>query len=316
MLRYLSIASLLLLAAGKAAAQKQLFNPGYIVLAASPADTLRGEVDLYAADKARPRIQFRTAAGAVSTYSIDELAAAGDASGLSYRRCSVPVGDAQKPVLLQVLAAGKINLYLDPTASLPALYYLEKAGYGVMPLKRGQFVQVLQTSFADCPTASTTVASGGNYEYSGTALRRYVTNYNRCLAPQQAPAPATSAIAPSATASAAKEPIRWMVQAGVARVSFFYPFTTRKEAMPGPLVPTVGLLFSLPINSHLAFLTGCTYTSFRSDQTFETRTYTGNNYVQTEHYESKGMLFRWPLLARVTLRRPERVWRPYLQGGF
>ncbi|WP_207890993.1 outer membrane beta-barrel protein [Hymenobacter edaphi] len=287
--------------------QQGFFRPGYLVLATAPADTLRGEVDLYRAGRTQAQVQFRSQPqGPARTYDLSEVRATGDESGLRYRRCEVPRGDTKVLAMLQVLVAGPASLYQDPTGKLPATFYLDKPGQAPMPLKREQFVQVLQTTFADCPTATTTVAYMGRYLYAASELRRYVVNYNRCRYPR--------ATVQSAYIAPIKEQVRWGAQVGVARLSIYYPYTDREEPTTGPLTPTFGLLTTLPLTNHLAFNTGFTHSSFRSADTFA-RPVIGTDYIRTYRYQTKGSVVRWPLAVRVTLRRPETVWRPYVQGG-
>ncbi|GAB3829275.1 hypothetical protein GCM10028821_15700 [Hymenobacter jeollabukensis] len=292
--------------------QKGFFRPGYVVLATAPADTLRGEVDLNRAGHTQAQVQFRSGQQAARTYGLRELLAAGDDSGRRYRRCEVPQGENKVVAMLQVLVAGQASLYQDPTGKLPATFYLDKPAQAPMPLKREQFVQVLQTSFADCPTVNTTVAYMGRYIYEASELRRYVVNYNRCRYPS---APVQSAyIAPTKNQVLTKDFVRWGVQVGVARVSIYYPYSARETSMTASLTPALGLLTTLPLSNHFGFSTGFTYTNFRSDNTFVLPV-AGTTYMRTYHYQTKGALVRWPLAMRVTLRRPETVWRPYLQGG-
>ncbi|WP_460676519.1 hypothetical protein [Hymenobacter coalescens] len=305
-----------LLTHSAALAQQSFYRPGYVVLAAAPADTVRGEVDLFKADRAQPEVHFRTAAAAdVRVYGLGDLLAAGDDSGLHVRRCTVPRGEANVPALLQVMVAGRASLYLDPTGKLPATYYLDKPGVAPMPLKPGQFAQVLQTSFADCPTVNTQVAYAGKYVYSAESLRRYVVNYNRCVFPT---APVrVQPLAPKQTVSRHdrnRERIRLGMQLGAAQVYMYYPFTSQKKAVAGPVTPTFGVLLTLPLSNYFGFVTGITHSSFRSDNTIE-RPLDGMTHIRATRYQTEGSLLRWPLTARVTLRRPESSWRPYAQGG-
>jgi hypothetical protein len=286
--------------------QRSYFRPGYVVLATAPTDTVRGEVDLYRAGRTRSLVQLRTAQQPARAYGIDEVLAAGDESGLRYRRREVPQGESSVLAMLQVVVAGPTSLYQDPTGKLPATFYLEKPGQVPMPLKREQFVQVLQTSFADCPTVNTEVAYMGKYVYSAAELRRYVVNYNRCVAPQ--------AVVQSQHVAPTKDRVRVGLQVGVAQLSIYYPYSARKESVKGPLTPTLGLLTTLPLSNHVGFNTGFTLSSFRSDNAFN-QPVAGTPYTRTYHYQTKGAVVRWPLLLRVTLRRPEAAWRPYLQGG-
>ncbi|RTQ47170.1 PorT family protein [Hymenobacter gummosus] len=282
--------------------QKGAFRAGYVVLAATPADTLRGEVDLYRAGRVQPQVLFRTAQQAPRTYGLDELLAAGDATGLQYRRCQVPKGEANVPAMLQVLVAGPASLYSDPTGQLPAPFYLDKPGRQPMPLKREQFMQVLETAFADCPSLS----GSRRYVYAASELRQYVAYYNRCVYPQ--------ATMQNQPVSRSKDRVRLGVQAGLARVFFYRPYRAGGKALPGTLTPTFGLLATLPLNNHFAVFTGFTYNGYRSDNSFS-ELIPGSSYLRTYRYQTKGSVVRWPLALRITARRPEALWRPYFQAG-
>lgn len=285
-----------------AQAQNGTFRPGYVVLAAAPTDTLRGEVDLYRAGRAQPQVQFRTAQQSARTYGLDELLAAGDDTSLRYRRCQVPQGDNNVLAMLQVLVAGQASLYADPTGQLPAPFYLDKPGKSPMPLKREQFVQVLQTTFADCPSMQGIT----RYVYAAQELRQYVATYNRCAYPQ--------AVMQSQVVTRSKDRVRLGVQAGLARLWFFYPYMVDDKPLAGPLTPTFGLLATLPFTNHFAIHTGFTHSSFRSDNSFDERI-GGTSQIRNYRYQTKGSVIRWPLAMRITVRRPEAAWRPYFQAG-
>ena len=282
--------------------QRATFRPGYVVLAAAPLDTLRGEVDLYRAGRAQPQVQFRTGQQAARTYGLDELLATGDDTSLRYRRCQVPQGDANVLAMLQVLVAGQASLYADPTGQLPAPFYLDKPGRSPMPLKREQFVQVLQTSFADCPAMQGIT----RYVYAAQELRQYVATYNRCAYPQAA--------LHSQVVTRSKDRVRLGVQAGLARLWFFYPYMVDDKPLAGPLTPTFGLLATLPFSNHFAIHTGITHSTFRSANSFDERI-GGSSQIRTYRYQTTGSVLRWPLALRITARRPEAQWRPYVQAG-
>lgn len=282
--------------------QKGAFRPGYVVLAAAPTDTLRGEVDLYRAGRAQPQVQLRTAQQGTRTYGLDDLLAAGDDTSLRYRRCQVPQGENNVLAMLQVLVAGPASLYADPTGQLPAPFYLDKPGRTPMPLKREQFVQVLQTSFADCPA----MRGITRYVYAAAELRQYVATYNRCVYPQ--------AVLQSQVVTRRKDQVRLGVQAGLARLWFFYPYMVDDKPVAGPLTPTFGLLVTLPFTNHFAIHSGFTHSNFRSDYSFDERI-GGTSQIRTYRYQTKGSVIRWPLALRITVRRPEAAWRPYAQAG-
>lgn len=318
LLRLTGSAAVLLGATLPAQAQRPaLFRPGYVVLAAAPTDTLRGDVDLYQTNRAQPQVVFRAAAGPAHTYGLAELTAAGDHTGLLFRRCLVPKGDATVPALLQVLVAGPASLYRDPTDQLPATYYVEKPGHAPLPLKKSQFAQVLPGFFADCPTVNTQVVYAGQYVYSTETLRWYVVNYNRCLYPaarlQFQAADAVQAAGPTKRYSPVDpERARWAVQVGAAQLKMDYYSSPFREQ--GPLTLTLGVLASLPLTDYFSIVTGLTHSSLRADQHRTQLIGAGRGYAEVQ-FRSRGSIVRCPLTARFTLRRPESRWRPYLQAG-
>lgn len=299
-------AAVAVLTAGAARAQSQHLLPGYVVLATAPTDTLRGEVDLRRINRPEAQVLFR--AGVTSgprSYGLSEVLAAGQANGAQFRRCIVPREGTNAPALLEVLVSGPASLYADRTGRLPATYYLDKPGVAPMPLKNPQFVQVLRTAFADCPTVDTQVALGGRYVYAADDLRRYVVNYNRCMYPK----------APVQASASKPQPLRlhWAAQVGVAQVQFFYPYVLRRQAVAGPLGPTGGAFAWLEFNRYLGLTAGLTLSSLRSDNTVSQLI--PNDYLQTMRYRTKGSLLRLPVAVRGTLRPAGAAWRPYVQLG-
>jgi hypothetical protein len=298
-------AALCLALSTAALGQKVTFQPGYVILTAAPTDTVRGEIDLHRAARTQPQLTFRPPGGEARQYPLSELHAAGNNAGLHLRKRPVPVGDANVPTLLQVLVAGPASLYLDPTGKLPATYYLDKPGVAPLPLKKPQFVQVLRTAFADCPTVNTQVAYMGAFEYSADALRRYVVNYNRCMSPQ---ATVSTPVVPKTGGR-----LRWGVELGAARLQHFYPYLRPQQTFYGPVTPTGGAFAWLPLNRFLGLVGGFTLSSLRSDNT--ARQLAAGSYEQIMRYRTQGVLLRVPLNVRCTLRAPDAAWRPYVQVG-
>lgn len=297
---------------GLSIAQTSIFHPGYIVRTEAPTDTVRGYVDTFFAAEKKGIVRFRTTQDAATeqTFTAAQLAAAGAGTQEVYVTRQIPIGDRLQPRFLQVVVSGEASLFKTQSNEQQARYFIEQRGKQTMPLRRGQYLQVLQNTLAGCSAIAKAITSNRTrYSYQLDDLRRAVQQYNACTTPPQ----------PEQVYSGPPKPGKQLgVRVGMQSSAIYYPqgkelFNNQKPETH--LDPTVGIFWKLNLSPRIAFVPELLYGRSRSTQSVTIRPGASNDYYIIQQ-EIEASYVRLPFTMRYTFGRPGRRVRPYLEGGY
>ncbi|AYA37774.1 hypothetical protein D3Y59_12385 [Hymenobacter oligotrophus] len=285
--------------------QSPLFQPGYIVRADAPADTVRGYVDVYRATTRLGYIRFQaTPEAPIEKLRARYLLAAGTADMRQAFRSKQLSNDSVR--LLEVIASGPLSLYTGYVANSPADYLLGEANQPLLPLTRPQFLPVLQGVVANCATLNLRDRRRARLQYSREPLGKVVDEYNRCVAPR------TSRYYPG---SGLLRP-RLSIQAGLQRNLMWYEEKGRLfgNQRAETVSYIVGAGAVLPLHSNLHGVVEAQY--IRPAAVIQVRERPGAmaNYYQRT-LDLKVHALQLPLLLRLQPGRPERRFHGYAEGG-
>ena len=300
------------LAPGLAVAQTSVFQPGYVIRAEAPNDTIRGYVDTFFAVEKKGVIVFRNTQDAATeqTFTATQLTAAGAGTQEVYVTRQIPIGDTLQPRILQVVVSGEASLFKTHSNEQQARYFVERRSGQTMPLRRGQHLQVLQNVLIGCTALSTDLtANRARYSYQLDDLRRAVQQYNACT---------TSMLTEQVYSGPPKPGTQLGVRLGMQSSQIYYPesadlFNSQKPK--AHFAPSVGVFLKLGLSSRFAFVPELLFGQSSSTQSVTIRPGASNDYY-TIQKEMGASYVRLPLTLRYTLGRPGRRFRPYLEGGY
>ncbi|UYZ58155.1 hypothetical protein [Hymenobacter latericus] len=296
----------LVLGARLASGQSPLFQPGYIVRAGAPADTVRGYLDVYRATTRLGYIRFQaTPEAPVEKLRARHLLAAGTADLRQAFRSRQLSGDSLR--LLEVVASGPLSVYTGYVANSPADYLLGEADKPLLPLARPQFLPVLQGVVANCPTLNLRDRKRARLQYGRQPIGQVVTEYNRCATPA-----ATARYYPGS----GMQRLHFGAQGGVQHSRFWLvekdmPFGNQR---PTTTSYTAGASLVWVFSGHLQAALEVNYSRLGTTAQVRERPNAANNYfLRTAELELEALQI--PLLGRWQFGRPERRLHLYAEGG-
>ncbi|QNP51228.1 PorT family protein [Hymenobacter qilianensis] len=299
------------LAPGMAVAQTSVFQPGYVIRAEAPADTIRGYVDTFFAVEKKGVIMFRTTqdAATAQTFTAAQLTAAGTGTQEVYVTRQIPIGDSLQPRFLRVVVRGEASLFITESGEQRARFFIERQGGQAMPLRRGQQLQVLNSVLAGCLALdfADTPANNRAYRYQLDDFKQAVQKYNACKPAQQREQLFSGPPKPGNQVG---------MRLGVQNSQLYYPdepiFYNQKPT--SGLSPALGVFVKFNLGHRVAIVPELLYG--RSNNSFSVVKRVGaTSFYYTNTMETQASYVRLPLTLRYTFSRPGRLLRPYIEVG-
>ncbi|RTQ47172.1 PorT family protein [Hymenobacter gummosus] len=273
---------------------------------AAPTDTIRGYVDTYRGTHRWGFVRFRaTPDGATEVLHTRELQAVGTADGRQVLRTRPVSGDSLR--LLEVVADGPLNLYYGYSPRADVDFFLQQNGGEVLPLRRTQFLPVLQSVMAGCPTLA---VNGGKQrlQYARQPLAQLVDAYNRC-----------STVAGKAHRYPGARPPRPEigVRAGLQRSQLWYEDNGHAFGYQKPDANTNftgAVQLTLPIGGSFRAVVEGAYSQAHSYVQVHDLPRASVNYF-TRSADLKASYLQVPLMLRWQVGREGRLVRPFVEAG-